>query len=123
MAAKAAGFRLRIGGGVALWLRFARRSPPPPLHFPRSPTADRSRFLKSHFACIASDALPAYTPRHLTPSQAHPTYKVFLPAPLAFAHRALVAAEILALAAALILRFFGCDCFAFGPLAFAHRAF
>src|SRR5207245_1326418 len=33
-AAPAAGFRLRLGGGVALRLRFARRSPPPPLHFP-----------------------------------------------------------------------------------------
>src|SRR5439155_24568103 len=29
----ATGFRLRPGGGVTLRLRFARRSPPPPLHF------------------------------------------------------------------------------------------
>ena len=33
-AATAAGFRLRLGGGVALRLRFARRSSPPALHFP-----------------------------------------------------------------------------------------
>ena len=33
-AVPAAGSRLRLGGGVALRLRFARRSPPPPLHFP-----------------------------------------------------------------------------------------
>ena len=38
--ASARGFRLRPGSGVTLRLRFARRSPPPPL--PRSPTADRS---------------------------------------------------------------------------------
>ena len=42
MAAKAAGFRLRLGGGVALRLRFAKHSSTPPLHLPRSPTADRS---------------------------------------------------------------------------------
>ena len=58
-----------------------------------------------------------------TPSQAHPTYNVLLPAALAFAHLALAAAEILALPAALILRRFGYACFAFCPLAFAHRAF
>ena len=46
-----------------------------------------------------------------------------MPAALAFAHLALAAAEILALAAALILRFFGCDGSAFCPLAFAHLAF
>src|SRR5208283_3255611 len=34
-------FRLWLGGAVALSLRFARRSVPPPLHF-RPPTADRS---------------------------------------------------------------------------------
>ena len=34
-------FRLWLGGAVALWLRFARRSAPPPLHF-RPPPADRS---------------------------------------------------------------------------------
>ena len=55
-------------------------------------------------------------------SQAHPTYNVFLPAALAFTHLALAAAEILALAAALILRFFGFDCFVVFPLAFAQRA-
>ena len=33
-AARAAGFRLRLGGGVSLRLRFARRSSPPALHFP-----------------------------------------------------------------------------------------
>ena len=35
-AASAAGLRLRLGGGVALRLRFALRFSP--LHFPRSPT-------------------------------------------------------------------------------------
>ena len=39
LAARAAGFRLRLGGGVALRLRFARRSSPPSA--PRSPLADR----------------------------------------------------------------------------------
>jgi hypothetical protein len=32
--------------GVALRLRSARRSSPPPLHLPRSPTADRSPFYR-----------------------------------------------------------------------------
>ena len=41
-AVSAAGFHLRRGGGVALRLRFAKRFPRPPLHSPRSPTADRS---------------------------------------------------------------------------------
>lgn len=61
---------------------------------------------------------------HVQPlSQVHPIYNVFLPAAFAFTHLALAAAEILALPAALILRFFGCDCSTFRPLAFAHRAF
>ena len=41
-AATAVGFRLRLGAGVVLRLRSARRSSPPLLHLPRSPTADRS---------------------------------------------------------------------------------
>ena len=40
-AARAAGFRLRLGGGtLRSRLRFARRCSPPPLHFPRSPTVE-----------------------------------------------------------------------------------
>lgn len=36
------GFRLWLGGGVALWMSFATRSALPLLHLARSPTADRS---------------------------------------------------------------------------------
>jgi hypothetical protein len=45
-AAIAAGFRLWLGSGVALRLRSAKRFSPPPLHLPRSPTADRSPFYR-----------------------------------------------------------------------------
>jgi len=39
---RSGGFSLRPGGGRCARLRSARRSSPPPLHLPRSPTADRS---------------------------------------------------------------------------------
>jgi hypothetical protein len=42
-AAKAAGFRLRLGGGTFRYVSDSLcASLRPPLHFPRSPTADRS---------------------------------------------------------------------------------
>ena len=51
-------------------------------------------------------------------------YSVFFPAALALAQRAFAAAEILALAAALIfLLFVGALTTGFAPLTFAHRAF
>lgn len=51
-------------------------------------------------------------------------YSVFFPAALASAQRAFAAAEILALPAALIVRFLaGAFGAGFAPLIFAHRAF
>jgi hypothetical protein len=63
-------------------------------------------------------------PTRSTPSETHPTYNVFLPAALAFAHLALAAAEILALATALNLRLalvMGLTV-TFFPFTFAHLA-
>lgn len=72
-ASKAAGFRLRLGSGVALRLRSARRSSPSSAPLPRSPTADRSHSRQSSIitsAHLRIEALRARNSRDkTTPSQ------------------------------------------------------
>jgi hypothetical protein len=78
----------------------------------------RSRCLS---VCAPLSPLADHRPK---PQQNYPTYNVFLPAALAFAHRAFAASEIFRLAAALIMRLAFLAGFTdnFVPSTFAHLA-